>query len=119
MLREIDSYFFQKDEPTKSCLTALRKIILDYDKNITEVWRYKMPFYCYEQKRFCYLWFHKKLQQPYIGFVNGNLLENKNLLLEKRSRMKILVVDAAKDIDVKKIKLLLEMAIQVQKKLPK
>jgi hypothetical protein len=119
MLREIDSYFLQKDEPTKSCLAALRKLILEYDANVTEVWRYKMPFYCYQQNRFCYLWVHKKLQQPYIGFVDGNLIDHNDLILENRSRMKILLIDAEKDIDIKKIKLLLKMAIQVQKKLPK
>ena len=40
MLREIDTYFLQKHEPIKSCITALREIILKHDKNITEVWRY-------------------------------------------------------------------------------
>ena len=53
MLREIDTYFLQKEEPIKSCLSVLRKIILEYNINVTEVWRYKMPFYCYQQKRFC------------------------------------------------------------------
>ncbi|HEY2581663.1 MAG TPA: DUF1801 domain-containing protein [Mucilaginibacter sp.] len=55
MLREIDNFFLQKHEPLKSCLLFLRGFILDYDKNITEAWKYKMPFYCYNGKMFCYL----------------------------------------------------------------
>lgn len=108
MLREIDTYFLQKDDPIKSCLTALREIILSYDKNITEVWRYKMPFYCYKGKRFCYIWVHKKLQQPYLGIVDGKLIQHPGLIMENRSRMKILLLDPAKDIPIKKVKAILK-----------
>ena len=111
MLREIDTYFLQKDEPIKSCVAALREIILKYDKNITEVWRYKMPFYCYKGKRFCYIWVHKKLQQPYLGIVDGKLIEHPGLIMENRSRMKILLFDPAKDIPIKKIKAILKELI--------
>lgn len=111
MLREIDTYFLQKDEPIKSCVAALREIILKHDKNITEVWRYKMPFYCYKGKRFCYIWVHKKLQQPYLGIVDGKLIEHPGLIMENRSRMKILLFDPAKDIPIKKIKAILKELI--------
>lgn len=39
MLREIDNFYHQKEEPIKSCLTALKGIILKQDKNVTEAWR--------------------------------------------------------------------------------
>jgi hypothetical protein len=71
MLRAIDNYFLQKEEPIKSYLLALREIILKHDKNITEAWKYGMPFYCYLGKMFCYLWTHKKYKQPYLGIVEG------------------------------------------------
>lgn len=57
-MREIDHYFLYKDEPVKSYLFALRTYILAYDKNIA-AWKYKMPFYCYHGKMFCYLWVPK------------------------------------------------------------
>jgi len=44
MLREIDNFYLQKAEPVKSCLLFLRNYILHHDKNITEAWKYKMPF---------------------------------------------------------------------------
>lgn len=39
MLREIDDFYLQKVEPVKSCLLALREIILSQDMNITAAWK--------------------------------------------------------------------------------
>ncbi|MBL7747236.1 MAG: DUF1801 domain-containing protein, partial [Chitinophagaceae bacterium] len=102
MLRDIDTFYLQKDEPIKSCLLALREIILSQDKDITATWKYGMPFFCYKGKMFCYLWIHKKMLQPYIGLVEGKHLNHPDLLIEKRSRMKILLLDPSKDLPVKK-----------------
>lgn len=68
-----------------------------------EAWKYRMPFYCYNGKMFCYLWMHKKYNQPYIGFVEGRSLNHPDLLTEKRARMKILLLDPARDLPLKKI----------------
>ena len=103
MLRPIDNWFLQKEEPVKSCLQFLREYILKQDAAITEAWQYGMPFYCYKGKRFCYLWMHKKYGQPYIGIVDGKKIDHPDLLVEKRARMKILLVDAGKNIPIKKI----------------
>ena len=108
MLRDIDQYFLQKEEPIKSCLQFLRDHILKKDKHITEAWRYRMPFYYYKGKMCCYLWVHKKYKQPYIGIVEGNYINHPDLLAEKRSRMKILLIDPDKDMPVKKINDILE-----------
>ena len=112
-MREIDNFFLQKDEPLKSCLIFLREFISAYDKNITEAWKYKMPFYCYKGKMFCYLWVNKKTQQPYIGIVEGRKIEHPLLIIEKRSRMKIIMLDAQQDIPVKTIGEILKMAIDI------
>jgi len=108
MLRPIDNWFLQKDEPVKSCLQFLREYILKQDPGITEAWQYGMPFYCYKGKRFCYLWMHKRYGQPYIGIVDGNKVDHPDLLVEKRARMKIFLVDAGKNIPLKKINGLLK-----------
>jgi hypothetical protein len=70
-LTPLDNFYFQQEEPDKSCLLALREIILSQDTNITATWKYGMPFFCYKGKMFCYLWLHKTLHQPYIGIVEG------------------------------------------------
>lgn len=111
MLRPIDAFFLQQEEPNKSCLQFLRNFIPALDKQITEEWKYGMPFYYYKGKMFCYLWLHKKWKQPYIGIVEGSKIEHPDLLLEKRARMKILLIDPEKDIPVRKIKSILKTAL--------
>jgi hypothetical protein len=110
-MKELDLFYLQKDEPLKSCLLFLRDHILVYDKNITEAWKYKMPFFCYRGKIFCYLWVNKKTRQPYIGIVEGRKIEHPLLIIEKRSRMKIMLLNAEEDIPVDAINLILKMAI--------
>lgn len=111
MLQPIDFYFLQQHEPIKSCLLFLRAFILQQHPIITEQWKYGMPFYCAGNKMICYLWVHKKYNQPYIGFADGNKLSHPDLIQENRARMRILLVDANKDIPVKKIGLILQSAI--------
>ena len=113
MLRPIDNYFLQQEEPFQSCLQFLRQHILNVDKNITQRWQYGMPFFYCKEKRFCYLWVHKKYQQPYIGIVDGNKINHPDLVSEKRNRMKILLLDPAKDIPVKKIDSILKAALKL------
>lgn len=93
MENEIDNFYLQKEEPLKGCLIALQKIILAQDNEIKNVWKYRMPFFCYKGKMFCYLWVHKKHNKPYLGIVEGNRIEHPKLIIEKRSRMKIMLFD--------------------------
>ena len=113
MLNPIDHFFLQKDEPVKSCLQFLRSHILKQDSDITEAWKYGMPFYCYKGKMFCYLWVHKKYHQPYLGIVEGRKIHDPDLLTEKRSRMKILLLDPNREIPVKKITAILKEALKL------
>lgn len=111
MLRPIDNYFLQQDEPIKSCLQFLRQHILNLDKRIIGKWEYGMPFFYCNKKRVCYLWIHKKLQQPYLGIVEGKKIDHPDLLQEKRARMKILLIDPAKNIPIRKINSILKEAL--------
>lgn len=115
MLRPIDNYFLNQPEPHKSCLQFLRDLILKMNSDITEKWHYGMPFYYYRDKRVCYLWVHKKLNQPYLGIVEGKRIDHPDLLQEKRAKMKILLIDPAKNIPHKKISLLLKELLSFYK----
>jgi hypothetical protein len=115
ILREIDKYFMEKDEPVKSCLLFLREFILKQDSSITEAWKYRMPFYCYNGKMFCYLWVHKKLGKPYLGIVEGGKIKHPDLIIEKRSRMKILLIDPEKDLPVRKISTVMKSVLKLYK----
>lgn len=115
MLRPVDNWFLEKEEPFKSCLQFLRGHILAFDTNITEKWTYWMPTYYYKDKRFCYLWVHKKFLKPYLGIIDGIRISHPDLLQEKRARMKILLVDPAKDLPMKKINGILKEVIELYK----
>ena|SRR5688572_1280978 len=115
-MRDIDRYFLEKDEPVKSCLLALRDYILQFDSNISEAWKYRMPFYCYHDKMFCYLWVHKKYHQPYLGIVEGSRVHHPKLLQEKRARMKIMLFDSNKDLPIKTIHSILSTVVKLYQK---
>lgn len=115
MKNSLDHFYLQKEEPIKSCLLALREIIISQDKEITSTWKYGMPFFCYKGKMFCYLWVNKKHHQPYIGMVEGKRLDHPDLIIEKRARMKIMTFDPNKDLPIKTIKMILKQAINLYK----
>ncbi|MEK6783309.1 MAG: DUF1801 domain-containing protein [Bacteroidota bacterium] len=117
MIREIDNYFLQKEEPVKSCLLFLRDYVLSYNNGITEVWHYKMPFYFYKGKRFCYLWVQSKNQLPYLGIVDGKLVNHPDLIQEDRTRMKILLFDPKKDIPIKTLRSVLAASLKTHRKI--
>ncbi len=112
-MNALDSFYLQQEEPVKSCFLALREIILSQDRNISNVLKYGMPFFCYKGKMFCYLWHHKKYKQPYIGIVEGNKLHHLELITEKRSRMKIMLLDHDRDLPLETIKNILQDAINL------
>ncbi len=114
-MRELDNFYLQQDEPTKGTLLALREIILEQDKDVTNAWKYGMPFFCYKGKMFCYLWFHKKYKQPYIGIVEGNRFNEPFLIQEVRSRMKIMLLDPNEDLPLQTIENILQKAINLYK----
>src|SRR5580765_1915508 len=114
-MTELDNFYLQQSEPTRSCLLALREIILSQDKEIVNAKKYGMPFFCFRGKMFCYLWVHKKYKQPYIGIVEGKRFDHPDLIIEKRSRMKIMLLDPNKDLPVKTITAILQQALHLYK----
>jgi hypothetical protein len=116
MLEKLHNYYLNKNEPNKSCLIALRSIILDQDINITEAQKYGMPCFCYKKKMFCYLWTDKKKDEPYILMVEGKYLDHPKLEVGDRSRMKIFRVNPNKDLPIKTIGSILQKALDLYRK---
>jgi hypothetical protein len=112
-MKDSDNFYLQHDEPTKGCLLALKEIILKQDKDISAAWKYGMPFFCYKGKMFCYLWIHKKRRQPYIGIVEGKRFDHPDLIIEKRSRMKIMLFDPGKDLPIRTVENILQQALNL------
>jgi len=104
MFQNTNDFYFNQKEPNKSCLLALRDIILKQNATITECLKYKMPCFCFRKKPFCYLWKDKSSNEPYILFVEGKYLHHPELEKGKRSRMKILRVNPTQDLPQDTIK---------------
>jgi len=101
MLTELNNFYDSQPEPNQGCFLALRKIILDFDKEMTEHWKYKLPFFYYQKKPFCYLWKDKKTNEPYIGIVRSANINHPQLHLGTSKKMKKFYVNPLKDIDLK------------------
>jgi hypothetical protein len=114
-MKQLDDFYIKQEEPIKEIFLALRNIILKQDKDITHVLKYGMPFFCYKEKMFCYLWIHKKSGQPYIGIVEGKHFEESFLIQEKRSRMKIMMLDVKEDLPLEQIELVIQKAVNLYK----
>ena len=112
-MQELDHYYLNKEEPNKSCLLALRRIIQDQDAEVSETRKYGMPCFCYKKKMFCYLWTDKKTDEPYLLFVEGKHLEHPQLEVGTRSRMKIFRVNPNEDLPMDIIQLLLNEALDL------
>jgi hypothetical protein len=113
MVDKLHDYYLSKKEPNKSCLLALRSLILQQDPNITETQKYGMPCFCYRKKMFCYLWTDKKTDAPYLLMVEGKHLDHPALEAGSRSRMKIFRVAPNRDIPVETIEHILQKALDL------
>ena len=113
MIRETDTYYFQQEEPNRSCLLALRSIILEQDNHVTETRKWGMPCFCYHKKMFCFLWTDKQTSEPYVLFVEGKYLHHPRLEKGSRSRMKIFKINPDEDISIHILNPLLEEALNL------
>lgn len=95
--------------------TCVESDLISQDTAITPTLKYGMPFFCYKGKMFCYLWVHSKYKQPYIGIVKGKRVNHPGLIMEKRSRMKIMLFDPNEALPLKTIENILQQAINLYK----
>lgn len=114
-MENTDNFYLKKEDPNKSCLLAMREIVLNINSEMTETRKYGMPCFCYKGKALCYLWVDKTSFEPYFLMVDGNLLNHPELETGKRSRMKIFRVNPRKDLPISTIQLILEESLELRK----
>ena len=112
-MRNIDLFYLGLDEPVKSCLEALRAIILKHDSQISESMKYGMPFFSIHNKMLCYFWRDKKNGLPYIGFKEGKSLPFQWLEIGNRSTISVMYIDPHADLPREKIARTLTAAIEI------
>lgn len=115
-ISEIDAFFEQQEEPTQSCMLAVKEFILTLDQDITMAWKYKLPFFIYRGRMFCYLWKDKKTKFPYLGVVEGRRIEHPLLIQGNRKRMKVISFDPQKDLPVREMEEILQQCLDFYRK---
>ncbi|WP_431165569.1 DUF1801 domain-containing protein [Tenacibaculum halocynthiae] len=114
-MTDIDYFYFDKEEPVKGCLLALKNIIQTYNKEFISKWYYKLPCFMYKNKLFCYLWVDKKTQFPYIAIGRGVEIEHPDLVQGNRTFVKLLYINPNEDIPINKIYQIFDMALKLYK----
>ncbi|MNI21850.1 hypothetical protein D3C81_1339820 [compost metagenome] len=112
-MQEIQHFYLNQKEPNKSCLLALRHIILQQDADVSETIKYGMPCFCYRKKAFCYLWTDKRTTFPYLLMVEGKHLDQVQLEAGQRLRMKTLPIDPQEDLPIDTIESILTAALNL------
>lgn len=115
MMQETDLFYLQLAEPNKGALLSLRQHMLAFDKDITEVWKFNMPFFTYKGNRFCYFRLDRKSGMPYLGFNDGKWIDHPGLVFEDRSRIKVYRIDPARPLPFETINEILNKAIALYK----
>ena len=103
-MKELDQFYYNTEEPTKSCFLALRDYILSLHPAITPEWKYKLPFFYFKGKMFCYLWKDKKTKQPYLAFMKAPFLQHPDLYLGDKKMVKKLFLNPEEDLPIETIK---------------
>ena len=113
MIDQLHNFYLKHEEPNRSCLLALRDIILKQDGHICQTIKWNLPCFCYKAKMFCFLNVEKQSDQPYILFVEGGRLDHPSLDRGDRIRMKVFKIDANLDLPIQIIELLLNNALDL------
>lgn len=98
-VNDIENYYLQQSEEYQSLLLAMRQLILDWAPEVTEHWKYKLPFFYYKGKPFCYLYQSKKAPHPYIGISKGKLIDHPHLHFGNRNTIKVLYLPMNQDVN--------------------
>lgn len=109
MISELQNYYETQPEPQRGCLLALREIILKFDPEIKEAWKWRMPIFMYKKRMFCHLWLDRKAQL-YVAISGGSDIKHSALKTFNNAKIPKLPVDPTKDLPIKLIQEILELA---------
>lgn len=112
-MKALDNFYLNQHEPNKSCLLALRDIIVNYSDELQPVYKYRLPCFMLGKKIFCYLWIDKKSAFPYIGIGNGVKINHPDLIQGDRTFVKLFMVNPKKDIPIETVHEIFDMAMKL------
>jgi len=108
----LEEFYFNLPEPAKSAYLFIRAHLLQ-DPDMTESYKWKLPFFDYKGKYFCYLWQDKKSPLPYIGFSQGKKINHPALFFGTRTQIGVLHFDPRKDLPIELIDEVVELGKKV------
>ena len=84
MTKTLEQYYLDKPEPYRSCLLALRDVILHANPDIRHERKFQIPFFTYRDKKLGYLWLNQKklmlgfcLDKRMQAIINGTVPKDK------------------------------------------
>lgn len=85
-----ETYILNQSEPYRSLLLYLQVVIENTIPEVEMLYKYKIPFYYFHKKPFCYLNASHKKQFVDVGFWKGNKIKiHKNHLVTKNRKMMV------------------------------
>ncbi len=113
MTNDPSDFYLNQNEPNRGCLLALRSILLERG-DLEETTKYGMPCFCFRKKALVYLWVDKKTKEPYLLFVDGQLMDHPMLEAGDRARMKIFRLDPYSDLPIDLIESFVQAALKLR-----
>jgi hypothetical protein len=92
----LDNYYMKQAEPLQGCLLALKSLILEVNKDITPIRKYRIPFFRYKSWNLAFLWIYKK--KIMIGFVTDRRIHPPMPGTKRKDDVETMLIDPNKDI---------------------
>ena len=94
----LEYYYLSKPEPYKSCLLALKDIILSANPNICHERKFQIPFFTYKGKKLSYLWLNRK--KLMLGFCMDKSLQDITPGIKVKDKYESIEINPNEDIPV-------------------
>jgi len=108
----LDEFYSNLPEPEKSTYLFIRRHLLE-DPDMSESFKWSLPFFDYKGKYFCYLYQNKKSKLPYIAFSQGKHIDHPALYFGDRTQIGAILFDPNEDLPMKTIDEVVALAKKV------
>jgi hypothetical protein len=98
----LEYYYDKQNDETKSCLLALKSIIMSVDPQIVHFRKYQIPFFRYKNFGISFLWVNKK--KILLGFIVDKKVIPQENGLRQKDGISTLEINPLDDIPVEQIK---------------
>jgi len=98
MTTPLESFYLNKPEPYRSCLLALKDIILAASPGILHERKFQIPFFTYKGKKLGYLWLDRKKVK--LGLCLDKSLQETVAGVKPKDKYESMQIDPNADIPI-------------------